>query len=267
MRYCCKTVPFKTLFAVSMMLGIGFTTKPATSQTRNNWQFGINLTAAATAKANIRGNAKTLYGLESKPQPLFEAGVTVYRALPHNWWFNFGLGGGVAAWNFDYYIPANSFSPPLTDELFNNGAASRQMDLFYVKLPVELEKRWVAKRGNQWNAAVGASILMAPPSDYGSGSVVWHQNDWYTYKGVEHDNNNGGAPWLNFHVAGGYSWQLRSGHLIRANAKASYSPTEFGLGSYQFLIPGKPVETGEFGVTGSYLGISLSYIFAQKPIF
>ncbi|WP_119079908.1 hypothetical protein [Chitinophaga alhagiae] len=246
----------------SMMIPLLFLCVQASAQYRQKLHTGINLTTGLSSKASIEGDGKTDYGLASAPQLLFEGTLNLYRELDEGYWLVTGLGGGVAAYNFDYYLPGDAFNPPAI-YLFNNGAASRARDLIYLKVPLELERRWTTSRGNMWNANIGASLLFAPPMDVTSIGTVVHDGRIYEYMRVEQNNNNHGRPWFNYQLAGGYAWKLRWGHLLRVNLKLSLSFTDYGSATYRLSIPDKPVATGKYGVSGSYLGLTVGYLLKR----
>lgn len=50
-------------------------------------------------------------------------------------------------------------------DITSNTAASREKELFYIKIPVELERMWNANSGNYWNTNIGVSLLFSPQKD------------------------------------------------------------------------------------------------------
>lgn len=234
----------------------------ASSQHRQLLHTGINFTTGLTSKASIKGDGKTAYGLASAPQLLFEGMLNLYCELDEGYWLVTGLGGGVAAYNFDYYLPGNAFNPP-ANYLFNNGAASRERDLVYFKVPLELERRWSTSKSNMWNANMGVSLLFAPPMDVTSSGDLIHNGSLYEYLRIERNNNNHGRPWFNYHLAGGYAWKLRWGHLLRVSLKLSFSFTDYGSATYRISVPSRPVAEGTYGIRGSYIGVTIGYLLKR----
>jgi len=83
-----------------------------------------------------------------------------------------------------------------------------------------------------------------------------------TYLSTEDDYNNNGKPWFNFHMAAGREWRLKWGHIIQVMIKVNFSPTKFFSGAYKFHVGNQPEVSGSHGVTGSYIGLNLSYVFS-----
>ena len=75
------------------------------------------------------------------------------------------------------------------------------------------------------------------------------------------NSNNYKKPWISYNLGGGYSWILKNYNTLRAGLLTNISFTQFVKGTYQVNIPGKPLTEGAYGVTGSYIGLSVSYGF------
>lgn len=221
------------------------------------------LPVIAASKASFQGHQQK-YRIESAPQLSFEALINYHYNFEKHFSLIFGLGGGVIGQNFDYFIPKEMFNPLPGYDVVTNTAVSREKELFYIRVPVELERIWGSRSRNYWNTNLGLSILFSPQTEVESISSILLQNGQnYQYLEVNQDNNNYGKPWLNYHAAGGYTWLLRR-NSIRANLKLNVSFTEFGSATYRFTFPNKPADVGRYGVNGSYLGLAISYIFSGR---
>lgn len=217
---------------------------------------------AVTSRSSIKGDTKK-YSLESAPQLSFEALVNYHYDFEKNYSLIFGAGGGVIGHNFDYAIPKEMFDPPTAGDITSNTAASREKELFYIKFPVELERNWSARSGRLWNVNAGISILFSPQKEIETEhTLIYPNGQTQDFLIINQNNNDNGKAWLNYHVAGGYTWVLPKRNSIRANLKMNLSFTEFGTATYQFFLPNQPILEGQYGVTGSYIGLSLSYIFS-----
>ena len=115
---------------------------------------------AVTSRSSIKGDTKK-YSLESSPQLSFEALVNYHYDFEKNYSLIFGAGGGVIGHNFDYAIPKEMFDPPTGSDITSNKALSREMDLFYFKIPVEIERRWNDGGVNFWNTTIGMSLAFS----------------------------------------------------------------------------------------------------------
>ena len=217
---------------------------------------------AIAAKSNIKGDTKK-YSLKSAPQLSFEALINCHYDFEKNYSLIFGAGGGVIGHNLDYVIPKEMFDPPTGSDITSNKALSREMDLFYFKVPVEIERRWNSGVANSWNTNIGISLLFSINRTVeGFDAVFLYDGRTYKYLARSQNSNNHGKPWLNYHIASGYTWQLPRKNSIRANVKINMSFAEFAKVSYSFDLPSQPILEGQYGVTGSYIGLSLSYIFS-----
>ena len=224
--------------------------------------FSFSIIPLLAAKASIKGDTNK-YSLQSASQLSIEALVNYYYEFERNYSLIFGAGGGVIGHNFDFVIPKEMFDPPTGSDITSNRAVSREKDLFYIKLPVEVERKWIANSGNHWNTNIGISLLFSPQKNFETGNTIFLYNGQsHRYLIINQNNNNNGKPWLNYHLAGGYSWFLPKKNSIRANLKVNFSFTEFGYATYKFILPSQPILEGQYGITGSYIGLSLSYIFS-----
>ncbi|RPE05614.1 hypothetical protein EGT74_24880 [Chitinophaga lutea] len=244
-----------------LTLLITLASSPANAQ-RDRWHMGFTATAGLAAKADINGD-KRPFGLYSRRVGAFEGTFNAYLPLTGGFWITVGLGAGVTGHSIIYNVPKEAFTPPMNYDLTNLGAGSREMDLVYAKLPVEVEKRWMVKHRRHWHVAAGVSLLYASPIDVSMAESVWYNNGYYIFKSGEWNSDNHRKPWMTYHLSGGHTWKFRYGHSIRASLKGTLSFTDATTGTYRFTLPDKPVEGGTFSFTGSYLGVSVSYLFTR----
>jgi len=138
--------------------------------------FSVSVISLVAAKASIKGDTKK-YSLQSAPQLSFEALVNYHYDFEKNYSLIFGVGGGVIGNNFDYVVPKEMFDPPTGFDIITNRAASRKKDLFYIKIPVTLERKWITNSGGLWNADAGISILFSPQNDFKTEHVFFFPMD------------------------------------------------------------------------------------------
>src|SRR3990170_1979355 len=221
-----------------------------------NRYFSVSIIQLVAAKASIKGNTKK-YSLKSAPQLSFEALVNYHYDFEKNYSLIFGLGGGVIGHNFDYVIPKEMFDPQTSSDITSNTAASREKELFYIKIPVELERMWNANSGNYWNTNIGVSLLFSPQKNVKTEhTFIYPNGQTQDFLVINQNNNNQGKPWLNYHAACGYTWLFPKKTSVRANLQLNLSFTEFGYATYKFILPSQPVLEGQYAVTGSYIGLS-----------
>jgi len=56
---------------------------------------------------------------------------------------------------------------------------------------------------------------------------------------------------------------LRSGNIFQVNLKLNFSETDFATGTYLFTTGIQPDMSGKYGLSGSYIGLSMAYIFTR----
>lgn len=227
--------------------------------------WGVSVTPALIAKANIQGD-KSRYNLKSAHQFGAELVINSYYDFEQSYSFVIGIGGGTMAHNFDYNIDGKMFEPAAVSDISTNKAASREMDIFYFKMPLELEKRWLCEKNGAWNLAAGLSLLYALKHNVErEDAILFPDGRQLQYLTIYQNNsNNNGKPWVNFHFSTGHDWTIGNGNLLRCNLKVNYSATDFFTGTYQFNVGTQPTATGKYSISGTYVGICLSYIFFNQ---
>lgn len=231
---------------------------------RNNFLFfknhvSFSLMPAIVSNASTEGGER--YNIGSSPQFGFDIGINYHYNMGKCYSLIYGLHGGVLGRNIEFSIPKNEFNPSTEEDIFSNKAPSRDMDLSYFKIPIELERRWVNAK-KIWNASVGVSVLYSFQNGGETSYILLYpsgQQTEYLYQEINTNNNN--KPWLNYHLSGGRAWLLHNNNLLKANLVANVSFTDFAKGTYAFTIPGRPEVAGSYKVKGSYIGLSVSYVF------
>jgi hypothetical protein len=166
--------------------------------------------------------------------------------------------------NFIVSFNKNDFSPPLIKDYNFNGKDSYLADLI-LSLPVLLEKRWLYKNtkylfangGFQINAGLGADL------DIFSFFAQNVNNDFYSVAEVTVYANNDAKPWISFPLNAGHAWLLKNNNVLQLAIISNISFTKYVNGTYQVTIPNKPVTEGKYSSTGSYIGLSLNYLFTN----
>ncbi|MEO7983891.1 MAG: hypothetical protein ABI688_07410, partial [Bacteroidota bacterium] len=90
-------------------------------------------------------------------------------------------------------------------------------------------------------------------------SVLQSNNQQVLYMYMDFTPNNKQKLWLNYHASGGYSVILKNKDLITIDLVMELSKTKFYRGFYFVQVPGKSKVSGDYSITGSYLGLSASY--------
>jgi hypothetical protein len=201
------------------------------------------------------------YWIHSTIMHGFEAGFSRYSHLDKEHSLMVGLFFGAFARNFNYDIPGEEFNPPFDGHITSNKAVSREFN-FTGSIPVLFEKRWFRNENNFWNGDIGITIRYTPSEDVVEEHVLINSpNSHVTYLNIQLNTNYTKKPWLNYNLGGGYCWILKNNNLFKTNLVVNLSFTSFVKGRYQFTIPNQPIVEGRYEVKGSYIGLSLSYVF------
>ena len=166
--------------------------------------------------------------------------------------------------NFNIAFNKNDFSPALIKDYNFRGKDSYLADLI-LSLPVLLEKRYLYKRtkylftnaGFQFNVSTGADF------DITSFYVENINNGFYNPAEVNVYANNDAKPWISFPLNAGHAWLLKNNNVLQLAIASNISFTKYVNGTYQITIPNKPVTEGRYSSTGSFIGLSLNYIFTN----
>ena len=133
-----------------------------------------------------------------------------------------------------------------------------------------MQINFAERQKKSWLAAAGMSVLYSIDSPWEFIGFIYFggissQNS-QEYLHIDQMYDNGNKPWVNFHISGGHAWGLKRGNLLQAALKLNYSPVDFAVGIYNFHVGNQPDVIGEYKLSGSYIGLSLSYIFSRRRI-
>lgn len=165
--------------------------------------------------------------------------------------------------NFNTSFSKNDFSPPLVSD-YNTKGSSVVQDLI-LSLPVMLEKRWLysntkfffADAGIRFNFSLGADL------DIYSIALLNTANGIYRVGGVYVYSNNNAKPWISFPINAGYAWLAKNNNLLQLAICSNISFSKYVNGKYQIDIPNQPLTEGNYSSTGSFIGLSLNYVFTN----
>jgi hypothetical protein len=170
----------------------------------------------------------------------------------------------IAGRNFLTYFRKDDFSPPLITDYDIKGINSYIPDMI-LSLPVLLEKRWLyastkylfADAGFRLNFSTGADL------DVFSINLLNTSNSFYNAGGVEVYTNNDAKPWISIPLNAGHAWLLKNNNVLQLSICSNISLTKYVNGTYQVDVPGEPLTTGRYSSTGSFIGLSMNYIFTN----
>ncbi len=244
---------------------------PALSQTDNRIDkkevskknLGVSIIHLVTQKSKIYGD-KSLYNLGSKPQIGIEFLINYYYDFAKNYTVVFDIGGGVLSHSFSYLIPKDLFEPAQEHNVGDNNFIRRQLDITYLKGGVELQRKFEVSVKSKWVVAAGTDILYSTGGSLGSEYSLKSSNGTQqVYLAIADDYSNNNKPWFNCHLSAGREWIANRGRMFQVLLRASYSSSNFFSGTYKFTVDNQPDVNGSYGMSGSYIGLSLSYIFSH----
>jgi hypothetical protein len=166
--------------------------------------------------------------------------------------------------NFLTYFRKDDFSPPLVTDYDIKGISSYIPDMI-LSLPVLLEKRWIyastkylfADAGFRLNFSMGADL------DVFSINLLNTSNNFYNAGGVDVYANNDAKPWVSFPLNAGHAWLLKNNNVMQLAFCSNISFTKYVNGTYRVDVPNKPLTTGRYSSTGSFIGLSMNYVFTN----
>ncbi len=158
----------------------------------------------------------------------------------------------------------NDFSPALIKDYEIKGINSFIPDMV-LSLPVLLQKRWLYGSTKYLFADAGIRFNFSTGADFDIFSIYLQNtnNSFYNAGEVDVYANNDAKPWVSFPVNVGHAWLLRNNNLLQLGICSNISFTKYVNGAYMINIPGKPLTEGKYSSTGSYIGLSMNYIFTN----
>ena len=134
-----------------------------------------------------------------------------------------------------------------------------------LSFPVVLERRFLYKSSKFIFVNGGFKLNVSTGADFDVFSIVLMNtsNAFYDVGGVDVYANNDARPWVSVPLNAGHSWLLRNNNLLQLSICSNVSFTKYVNGTYLIDIPGRTPATGKYSSTGSYIGLSLSYVFTN----
>lgn len=225
----------------------------------------INLNFAALSYPKARMvNATGTHPVRSANAPGVLAGISYTINFNQRQSMIFGPEATIAGRNFITSISKNEFSPPLTED-FNLSKWRSLMLVAVFRFPLQYQHRWMYGKTKYLFAEAGASLNYSIGADFYSSSITLQNtsNDFFNAGGVDLNENNEQLPWVSFPINVGHAWLLKNNCVVQLMVCSTVSFTKFVDGSYTIDIPGKPITTGSYSSTGSYIGLSARYVFTN----
>lgn len=227
----------------------------------NSW--GISYISLVTQKNKIQGD-RSLYNINSSPQSAMEAMINYFARHSSQYSLIYSIGGGIMAHNFSFSIPKEVFDPPIAADMIDSKRFSREPDLLYFKAGVAVQRIFPANVRSDWATIAGGMLAYSPTTDAGTDYTIANADgSQQDFLSTEDNYNNNGKPWANFHIDAGRQWRLNWGHLLQVMLRLNVSPAKFFSGTYTFEVGNQAPVSGRYGMSGSYIGINLSYVFSK----
>ncbi len=158
----------------------------------------------------------------------------------------------------------NDFSPALENDYELKGINS-YVEALVLSLPVLVEKRWLYANTKFLLANTGVRLNFSTGADFDIFSIYLPHtgNGFHNAGNVNVYANNDAKPWISFPLNVGHSWLLRNNNLLQLAICSNISFTKYVKGTYTIDVPGQPVTTGAYSSTGSYIGLSINYVFTS----
>jgi len=166
--------------------------------------------------------------------------------------------------NFITSFNKNDFSPPLTKNYELRGANS-YLGTLVISLPLLLEKRWIYAKTKFFIVNTGLRLNVSTGADFDVFSILLlnTNNGFYNAGEVDVYANNDAKPWVSFPVNASHSWLLKNNNLLQLSICSNISFTKYVNGTYQIVIPNKPLTSGQYSSTGTFVGLSFIYVFTN----
>jgi hypothetical protein len=238
------------------------------SEVLSNYVFKINhirfessgLTVLRAKLKNQSGN----YPAKTSFAPGLALGFKYQINFNNNYGLILGPEAILTGRNFIVSFNKNDFSPPLINDYNLKGVNSYVPDLI-LSFPVMIEKRKLYAANKYIFFDGGLRFNVSTGADFDIFSIVLlnTNNVFYDAGGVDVYANNDAKPWVSIPLNAGHAWLLKNNNLLQLSICSNISFTKYVNGTYTINIPGRPLTQGQYSSTGSFVGLSLNYIFTN----
>jgi hypothetical protein len=99
--------------------------------------------------------------LSSSPQIGFEGSINYLLTIGPNWSLLSGANIGVIGRNYDISLMGSEFVPPLQYNLDNFRSITGEKDIWYLKIPVYIQKSWQIKKTDDFFCLEGGVYVQS----------------------------------------------------------------------------------------------------------
>lgn len=227
--------------------------------TRPQIRFSFN--ALGCAAADISQTTGP-HALSASPQIGFAGAFNYLLTIDQHWSFLTGLNIGVTGRNYDISLSGDEFVPPLGYNLDGFGSISAVKDIWYLKVPIYIQKRWWVNPKSSFFYLEGGVYLgfgLNGTTDVESDYAFYPNGIPVNYLNMATSLNNNGKPWVGFGTIFGYQWLLKNLNFLGVHLGISYSTASVVNGNYIIVVPNQSVSTGSYQVKDQSVQLGFSY--------
>jgi len=222
--------------------------------------FNIEFTASVLPPAKItkdQGN----YRLRSHLQSSYDFGFNYHYNLNKDWLISTGVHFILGRRNFLAFIPG----PDMPGYSSDQGAPLIWDKEVWgaVKVPFLIEKKFSSKKIGLLSLKAGLGVRYSGfMLDESVGSAVIDSNNQVIdIFNSSFSVNNNKRPWVTFLAGISKLFILDNYNILSVGIQADISSIYFYKGNYAITIPGQPITSGTYKISGSSLGVSVAYTF------
>ena len=223
----------------------------------------INFSLLSTFKANLKRLSGDHYVKTTMTQGM-SLGFKYSKTF--NKYYSFIIGPEAIVVGRDFITSFNKteFSPPLIKD-YKLGYRNSYLSDLIISLSLFFEKRIFYNQANYFLVDVGGRLNFSTGADFDIFSIYLlnTNNQVYDAGGTDVYANNDQRPWISVPINIGHSWLLKNNNLLQLTLCSNISFTKYVNGTYQINIPNRPLTEGQYSSTGSYVGLSLNYVFTS----
>lgn len=158
----------------------------------------------------------------------------------------------------------NDFNPPLLYD-YRMGVMDMYVSDLILSLPVILQKRLLYAKTKYLFAEAGLRLNFSLGADFDGFSIHLRRADssFFNAGGWDVTANNDTKPWISFPINAGHAWLLKNNNVLQLTICSNISFTKYVDGIYLINKPGQPFTQGRYSSAGSYIGLSVGYIFTN----
>lgn len=214
-------------------------------------------------KARLNRQSGT-HPVKSSMAPGLALGIKYQFNFSNEYALTIGPEAILAGRNFITSFNKSDFSPPLTEDAEINATNGYLSDLI-LSFSATIEKRILYKPAKHLFFNSGLRLNISTGADFAIFRIVLPNtnNGFYDAGGVDVYANNDAKPWISIPLTAGHSWLLQNNNLLQLSLCSNVSFTKYVNGAYRIDIPGRISTTGLYNTTGSYIGLSLNYVFTS----